>query len=112
MQDLPLGTSSFETLREAGEIYVDKTDFIFRLASKRRKLFLVRPRRFGKSLLISTLESLFKNGLKYFLNLKIEKLWNDERTYTVVRLDFSEIRDFRSSDKFAKKAHRIARKKI
>lgn len=94
MQDLPLGTSSFEALREAGEIYVDKTDFIFRLASKRRKLFLVRPRRFGKSLLISTLESLFKNGLKYFLNLKIEKLWNDERTYTVVRLDFSEIRDF------------------
>ena len=99
LQDLPLGTSSFETLREAGEIYVDKTDFIFRLASKRRKLFLVRPRRFGKSLLISTLESLFKNGLKYFLNLKIEKLWNDERTYTV-------------SDKFAKKLTALLARKF
>ena len=112
LQDLPLGTSSFEALREAGEIYVDKTDFIFRLASKRRKLFLVRPRRFRKSLLISTLESLFKNGLKYFRNLKIEKLWNDVRTYTVVRLDFSEIRDFRSSDKFAKKLTALLARKF
>lgn len=112
LQDLPLGTSSFEALREAGEIYVDKTDFIFRLASKRRKLFLTRPRRFGKSLLISTLESLFKNGLQYFRNLKIEKLWKDERTYNVVRLDFSEIRDFRSSDEFAKKLTALIARKF
>lgn len=112
LQDLPLGTSSFEALREAGEIYVDKTDFIFQLASKRRKLFLARPRRFGKSLLISTLESLFRHGLAYFRDLKIEKLWKEERTYTVVRLDFSEIRDFRSSEEFSKRLTALLARKF
>ena len=55
---LPLGTSDFSALRKSGQIYVDKTGLIYTLASKRQKFFLSRPRRFGKSLLLSTFESL------------------------------------------------------
>lgn len=89
---LPLGTSSFEKLRERNFIYVDKTDLVFKLTNGEGKYFLARPRRFGKSLLISTFESLFQNGLRNFKGLKIEKLWKDERTYKVVRLDFSRVK--------------------
>ena len=58
--NLPLGSSDFRTLRANNEIYVDKTALIHQLAQSRGKIFLARPRRFGKSLLISTFESLFK----------------------------------------------------
>ena len=99
---LPLGTSNFTALRLNNEIYVDKTDLIFQLALQRGKIFLARPRRFGKSLLISTFESLFKNGLKDFEGLAIEKLWKD-KTYPVVRLDFSEIKEFSTAEEFKQK---------
>ena len=70
IKKLPLGTSSFEKLRQLDQIYVDKTDRVFDLACQNGKFFLARPRRFGKSLLISTFESLFTYGLKDF-KLKI-----------------------------------------
>jgi len=50
---LPFRTSDFEALRLAEQIYIDKTDFVYELASERGKIFLSRPRRFGKSLLVS-----------------------------------------------------------
>lgn len=53
------------------------------------RVFLARPRRFGKSLLVSTLETLFGRGLEDFQGLKIEKLWKEPKQYKVVRLDFS-----------------------
>lgn len=60
LQALPIGSSDFRTLRENNdEIYVDKTALMFQLAKSRGKNFLARPRRFGKSLLISTFDSLF-----------------------------------------------------
>lgn len=93
-QLLPLGTSSFSALREEGQIYVDKTELIFNLAKVRGKFFLARPRRFGKSLLVSTFESLFKHGLVDFSGLAIEALWEDKKTYRVVRLDFSGAKNF------------------
>ena len=99
LQALPLGTSDFCSLRANNEIYVDKTDLIFQLAQYRGKILLARPRRFGKSLLVSTFESLFRNGLKDFQGLAIEKTWCD-RTYPVVRLDFSEIKEFSSLEQF------------
>lgn len=89
-------------MRKANQIYVDKTRLIFDLASQRRKYLLVRPRRFGKSLLISTFETLFKNGLEDFCGLKIEKLWKEERTYSVVKFDFSEIKPLFGFNKFEK----------
>lgn len=101
MKSLPLGTSSFEKLRAVGQIYVDKTDMVYDLASQIGNFFLARPRRFGKSLLISTFESLFKYGLRDFDGLKIESLWQDEKKYQVVRLDFSEIKNFSSIQEFS-----------
>ena len=101
LKPLPLGTSDFAALRSEGQIYVDKTSLIYEIASKRQKFFLSRPRRFGKSLLISTFESLFKYGLRDFKGLAIEKLWRDTGTYQVVRLDFSEIKDFSSAEEFS-----------
>lgn len=98
---LPLGTSDFSALRKSGQIYVDKTRLIYTLASKRQKFFLSRPRRFGKSLLLSTFESLFKYGLRDFYGLEIESLWKDENTYQVIRLDFSNLKGFSSAEEFS-----------
>lgn len=99
LKGLPLGTSDFIALRMADEIYVDKTEMVFSLAVNRGKYFLARPRRFGKSLLISTFESLFKYGLR----VAIENLWKEEATYNVVRLDFSEIKDFADAESFSER---------
>lgn len=91
LRALPLGISSFRNLRKDERIYVDKTDLIFSMVQNQSRVFLARPRRFGKSLLVSTLEALFSRGLEDFQGLKIEKLWKDNKQYKVVRLDFSEI---------------------
>ncbi len=99
--DLPLGTSDFAVLRMRRQIYVDKTSLICELASKSEKFFLIRPRRFGKSLLVSTFESLFKNGLRDFQGLAIERLWKDDGRYLVVRLDFSNLKYFSAPDEFS-----------
>lgn len=103
LQPLPLGVSDFHKLRGSGKIYVDKTELIYQLVATYEKLFLARPRRFGKSLLVSTFESLFKYGLKDFKGLAIEKLWKEEKTYNVVRLDFSGIKNFDSVEDFKTK---------
>ncbi len=97
---LPLGTSDFATLRMRGQIYVDKTALIYKLASKPEKFFLSRPRRFGKSLLISTFESLFKYGIRDFEGLAIENLWKDDGQYLVARLDLSEVKEFDTLEEF------------
>lgn len=100
LQPLPLGTSDFATLRVRNQIYVDKTALVYEIASKTEKFFLTRPSRFGKTLLVSTFESLFKYGLREFKGLAIEKLWNDNGTYRVVRLDFSKAKNFQDFDDF------------
>ena len=99
LKKLPMGTQSFETLRKFNEIYIDKTDLIYQLASSRGKVFLARPRRFGKSLLVSTFASLFEHGLRDFRGLAIEKVWKDS-TYNVIQLDFSTIANFNSVERF------------
>lgn len=102
LQLLPLGRSGFPALRASNSVYVDKTAFIYQLAREDGKFFLARPRRFGKSLLVSTLESLFKFGLRDFDGLAISKLWTDT-TYSVAHLDFSLISTFKSAENFSKK---------
>ena len=87
---LPYGNCSFSDIRAKDNIYVDKTALIAQIASQDVPIFFSRPRRFGKSLLINTLSSLFSNGLEYFHGLDIEKIWKD-KTYQVVHLDFSGI---------------------
>ena len=105
LRQLPLGTSSFQKLRQLGQIYVDKTDKVYTLACQNGKYFLARPRRFGKSLLISTFESLFKYGMRDFHGLNIEKLWKEDKNYQVVRLDFSEVKSFRNIKEFDLQFH-------
>ncbi len=90
---LPLGMSDFSTLRKKNAVYVDKTALIAQMVNDGDKIFIARPRRFGKSLLVSTLESLFRYGVRDFEGLAIEKIWND-KTYKVLRLDFSRIEPF------------------
>lgn len=97
---LPIGRSTFDALQARNEIYVDKTAQIYDLARYDAKIFLARPRRFGKSLLISTFESLFRHGLASFKGLKIENLWND-KTYPVVLLDFSGLKVYENREQFA-----------
>lgn len=91
----------FSTLRDSNQVYVDKTALIYELASEREKIFLSRPRRFGKSLLTSTFESLFLHGLRDFKGLAIEKLWTD-KTYPVVHMDFSGLKNHESEESFRK----------
>ena len=102
-QDLPLGNSDFALLRQNNKIYVDKTTMVHQLAKGvGNKVFIARPRRFGKSLLVSTFESLFKYGLRDFQGLAIESQWTDT-TYNVVRLDFSETKNFTTGAEFQKR---------
>ncbi|MBQ7457513.1 MAG: AAA family ATPase [Desulfovibrio sp.] len=89
---LSLGMVDLSNIRKSNMIYVDKTKLLYDIASQRTPLFLSRPRRFGKTLLINTLHSLFEKGLEDFHCLDIEKLWNDT-TYKVVHIDFSILAD-------------------
>ena len=84
----PIGIQSFEKLREGGYVYVDKTDLIYSLTHEGCVYFLGRPRRFGKSLLISTLKSYYLGKKDLFKGLAIEGLEKDWKTYPVFHLDF------------------------
>ncbi len=84
----PIGTQTFSKIIENGMVYVDKTDLVYNLAQK-NICFLCRPRRFGKSLLISTLESYFKGKKELFKGLKIEELEKEWVKYPVFRIDFA-----------------------
>ena len=95
---LPSAKADFVEIRQSNYIYVDKTKYIYDLAFKKGQYFLSRPRRFGKSTLISTLEELFKRGVKpydghdsYFKGLYIEDKWRDENNYLIMKLDFAEL---------------------
>ena len=85
----PIGIQSFKDLRDNDCVYVDKTALIYRLATKGKFYFLSRPRRFGKSLLISTLEAYFLGQKELFKGLAIEELEKDWAQYPVLHLDLN-----------------------
>lgn len=85
----PIGIQTFLKIREEGFYYVDKTSMIYELAKNRICYFLSRPRRFGKSLLISTLEAYFEGRKELFEGLTIAELEKDWVKHPVLRLDFS-----------------------
>jgi hypothetical protein len=89
MKLLPIGIQSFEKLRESDCLYIDKTEDIFRLITSGSVYFLSRPRRFGKSLLISTMEALFKGKKELFEGLWIYDKWDWTRQYPVIRIDWT-----------------------
>ncbi len=79
----------FAVLREDGKYYVDKTDLIYKLANSDRYYFLSRPRRFGKSLLVSTLQYYFEGRKELFAGLAMEKLETEWKKYPVFKLSFA-----------------------
>ena len=90
---LPTGVSDFAEIRRSNCIYVDKTKYVYDLTQSRAPVFISRPRRFGKSTLISTFEELFTHGVKpydghdsYFKGLDIEKTWNEEHKFDILPL--------------------------
>ena len=84
----PIGIQTFSNIIEDGFVYVDKTDMVYSLAKEGKVYFMSRPRRFGKSLLISTLESYFLGKKELFKGLKIDALEKDWKVYPVLRIDF------------------------
>ena len=84
----PIGIQSFETIRKGGYVYVDKTDLVYKLAQG-HIYFLARPRRFGKSLLVSTLKAYFEGRKDLFEGLKIAGLEQEWTKYPVFHIDFN-----------------------
>ena len=89
MQHLPIGIQNFEDLRRKNFKYVDKTAIAYRLADSGKYYFLSRPRRFGKSLFLSTLEAYFQGKKELFQGLAIEKLEKDWVEYPILHLDLN-----------------------
>ena len=85
---LPIGIQDFEDLRNRDCIYVDKTDLIYKLITEGKPYFLSRPRRFGKSLLLSTIEYYFLGKKELFKGLAIEKLEKKWEEYPVLKISF------------------------
>ena len=87
---LPVGIQSFDVIRKEGYLYVDKTDIIWQLANRNKKYkYLSRPRRFGKSVLVDTLEAYFMGKKELFEGLKIMQLETEWVKRPVIRLDMS-----------------------
>ncbi|QTA80339.1 AAA ATPase-like domain-containing protein, nuclease domain-containing [Desulfonema limicola] len=91
LQTLPIGKSSFERIRENNDLYVDKTKHIYQMASQGEYYFISRPRRFGKSLTVSTLRCLFQGRKELFEGLHISGTDWEWKKHPVILLDFNEI---------------------
>ena len=90
-RNLPIGVQSLSTIIEDNFIYIDKTKYIYDLIAGGRYYFLSRPRRFGKSLLISTLEEIFLGNRELFSSLYIDSTDYDWQEYPVIMLNFSSM---------------------
>ena len=89
MRRYPVGIQTFERLRKENYLYIDKTDLVWKMTKESPYVFLSRPRRFGKSLLTTTLDSYFKGQKGLFEGLKIMELETEWTQYPVIRLDLS-----------------------
>ena len=85
----PIGIQNFESLRQDGYFYIDKTALMYQMVKTGRYYFLSRPRRFGKSLLVSTLEAYFQGKKELFEGLAVEKLEKDWIKYPILHLDLN-----------------------
>lgn len=85
----PIGIQNFDKLRQGNYLYIDKTALIYQLAKTGSYYFLSRPRRFGKSLLVSTLEAYFQGKRELFAGLAIDKLEKDWKKHPVLHLDLN-----------------------
>ena len=85
----PIGIQTFEKIRQGDYLYVDKTELVYQLAHDYSCVFLSRPRRFGKSLLVSTFHSYFEGRKDLFKGLAIEALEKEWTAYPVLHFDMS-----------------------
>jgi len=90
MKKYPIGVQDFETLRKGGYVYVDKSELVYNL-TRGHIYFLSRPRRFGKSLLVSTLKYYFQGRKDLFEGLKIMELEDEWQQYPVLQFDFNRV---------------------
>ncbi|MDR0938692.1 MAG: AAA family ATPase, partial [Mediterranea sp.] len=88
----PIGIQSFEQLRTRNYLYVDKTDLVYQMANTNQIYFLSRPRRFGKSLLLSTLKAYFEGKKHLFEGLAMEQLEKEWTAYPVLHISFARTR--------------------
>jgi hypothetical protein len=91
MKKLPIGKQEFKGLIEQGCIYVDKTKFLLQLTDFTAPVFLSRPRRFGKSLMLNTFKELFKGNKALFKDTYAYDHWDFEQTNPVIQLDLSKV---------------------
>ena len=89
LKKFPIGVQDFAKIRNDGKYYVDKTDLIYKLTHTNDYYFLSRPRRFGKSLLVSTLQCYFEGRKDLFTGLAMEKLETEWKKYPVFKLSFA-----------------------
>ena len=97
----PIGRQDFKDIIESGFAYVDKTERMYEMVKNRKFVFLSRPRRFGKSLLINTLQHYFEGNQKLFEGLKISRLEKDWIEYPVFRFDMSGCKDMNTEGMYS-----------
>lgn len=88
-RNYPIGIQNFEKIRNGNYCYIDKTDLIYQLIKSGQYYFLSRPRRFGKSLLISTLEAYFQGKKELFEGLALAQLEKEWIEYPILHLDLN-----------------------
>ncbi|MBQ5572558.1 MAG: AAA family ATPase, partial [Bacteroidales bacterium] len=93
MRKFTAGVQLFDDIRERGLIYVDKTDLVYQLTQESKFVFLSRPRRFGKTLLCSTLKCYFEGRKELFEGLAMEKLETEWKKYPVLHFDLSQCKN-------------------
>ena len=100
LQILPAGIQCFEDIRLYNNIYVDKTKYLLKLIQSGRRYFIYRPRRFGKSLTISTLEAMFQGKSELFHGLEAEQWVKEQKNYKkfVLHLDLSALNAFEDKE--------------
>ncbi len=98
----PVGIQTFERLRKENYIYIDKTDLVWNMTKESPFVFLSRPRRFGKSLLTTTLDSYFKGQKELFVGLKIMDLETEWEQYPVIHVDLSTVKNKPSPDELGR----------
>lgn len=92
MKRLPIGIQTFENIREEGYLYVDKTELVYRMTHEYKYVFLSRPRRFGKSLLCSTLKSYFEGRKDLFEGLKMMELEKEWKQHPVLLISLASMK--------------------
>ena len=102
LKELPIGIQNFESLRRDNYLYVDKTALVYKLATTGKYYFLSRPRRFGKSMLISTLHAYFDGKKELFDGLAISELEKDWVKYPVLHIDLNT-GEYKTADALRKK---------